>query len=228
MKKIKLPTEIAYILGLALIALGTCFMTKADFGLTMLAAPAYLLHILLTTNISPFFTFGRCEMFMEIFMIILMSIIIKKFKFGFLFSMVAGVIYGLMLDLWILIFKDLTVVTFFSRAFLFILSELFIALGIALIFKSYFPPAAYEFFVKEVSAYFNISIPVYKTGFDITFFFFFFIMSFAMFGFGHFEAIGIGTVIIALVNGALIGFFTTILDKIFSYIDVLPLRGTYF
>ena len=52
--------------------------------------------------------------------------------------------------------------------------------------------------------------------------------SIAMFGFGHFEAISIGTVIIALVNGALIGFFTTILDKIFSYIDLLPLRGTYF
>lgn len=56
--KLKIPSEIAYIIDLSLLSLGTCLMAKADFGMSMIAAPAYLLNQLLTKTVSSFFTFG--------------------------------------------------------------------------------------------------------------------------------------------------------------------------
>ena len=52
MKKRIFYTEIAYILGLIALALGTAFMEKADFGLSMVVAPPYILHL----KISEFLT----------------------------------------------------------------------------------------------------------------------------------------------------------------------------
>ena len=43
------------------------------------------------------------------------------------------------------------------------------------------------------------------------------IMSFAFFGFGVFEGVKPGTVIFALINGTLIGWFTRQLEKIFEF-----------
>lgn len=37
-------TEWAYVAGLLLIAAGVVLMEKADFGMSMIVAPAYLLH----------------------------------------------------------------------------------------------------------------------------------------------------------------------------------------
>ena len=39
-------TELAYVLGILALALGTALMERADFGVSMVVAPAYLLHLL--------------------------------------------------------------------------------------------------------------------------------------------------------------------------------------
>lgn len=227
MKSYKIPTEIAYFVGLLLLSLGTCLAAKADFGLSMIAAPAYLIHILLTKMISSFFTFGRCEMILETLVIIITCIILKRFKFGFLFSILAGIIYGTFLDMWIFILGNVEFISFISRLIMFSLSQIATAYGVALLFKSYFPPAAYDFFVKEVSNYFNIKIPVYKTGFDVLFCIISIMLSFLIFGFGHFEGIKGGTIIIALVNGTTIGIATKHIDKFFDFYDMYGLRRVF-
>ena len=44
MKQRTFYTELAYFLGLLILALGTAFMERSDFGVSMVVAPAYLLH----------------------------------------------------------------------------------------------------------------------------------------------------------------------------------------
>jgi hypothetical protein len=44
-------TELAYILGIVVLALGTAMMERANMGMSMVVAPAYLLHL----KISQFF-----------------------------------------------------------------------------------------------------------------------------------------------------------------------------
>ena len=38
-------TELAYAIGITVLALGTALMERADFGMSMVVAPAYLLHL---------------------------------------------------------------------------------------------------------------------------------------------------------------------------------------
>ena len=38
-------TELAYLLGIVALALGTAFSEKANFGMSMVVAPAYLVHL---------------------------------------------------------------------------------------------------------------------------------------------------------------------------------------
>ena len=226
-KKLPFPTEFAFVVGLMLLSLGTCLMAKADFGMSMIAAPAYLLHLLLSKTVSTFYTFGRCEIILEIFVVLLMCIIIKRIRVTYLFSIMAGVLYGTFLDIWIFIFKDYEVTTFVTRLIPFLLGQVVTAFGIALLFKSYFPPAAYDFFVKEVSTNFHIKLSIFKTAFDITFCIISIILSFLIFGFGHFEGIKIGTIFVALVNGTTIGMATKIIDKIFDFYDMFKIRKLF-
>ena len=60
MKKRVFYSEMAYILGLLILALGTAFMERANFGVSMVVAPAYILHLALKGQF-PFFTFGMAE-----------------------------------------------------------------------------------------------------------------------------------------------------------------------
>ena len=227
MKKLKFPSEIAYIVGLAILSLGTCLMEKANFGLSMIAAPAYLLSKLLTKTVSSFFTFGRCEIILEAIVVTILCLIIRKFKIGYLFSLLSGVIYGLTLDVWIFLFRNLEAATFDIRLIYFLLGQVATAFGVALQFKSYFPPAAYDFFVKEASRHFNISVPKFKTGFDIVFVIISITLSFAIFGIGRFEGIKLGTVFVALVNGTTIGMATNVVDRLLNFYDLLKLKRLF-
>ena len=53
-------TEAAYAICLAALALGTALMERADFGMSMVVAPAYLIYLKVSGYIS-WFTFGMAE-----------------------------------------------------------------------------------------------------------------------------------------------------------------------
>ena len=58
--KRRFSTELAYVLGIVSIAWGVVLMEKADFGVSMVVAPAYLLYRWLSPAWG-FFTFGMAE-----------------------------------------------------------------------------------------------------------------------------------------------------------------------
>ena len=51
MKKRTFYTEAAYALGIVILAIGTAMMEKANFGMSMVVAPAYLLHLKLADTL---------------------------------------------------------------------------------------------------------------------------------------------------------------------------------
>ena len=102
MKKKTFYTELAYIIGLTLLALSAALMEKADFGLSMVVAPAYLLHLKISQYL-PFFTFGMAEYTFQAVVLVIMIIAIRKFKLSYLFSFVTAVLYGLILDFMIML-----------------------------------------------------------------------------------------------------------------------------
>lgn len=65
--------EIAYVIGIIALAFGTAFMEKADFGMSMIVAPAYLIHLKVSQYFS-FFTFGMSEYIFQALLLVMLSI----------------------------------------------------------------------------------------------------------------------------------------------------------
>ena len=72
-------TEAAYAAGLIILALGTAFMERADLGMSMVVAPAYLIH-LKVSEFLPFYTFGMSEYVFQAALIIAVALIMRRFK----------------------------------------------------------------------------------------------------------------------------------------------------
>ncbi len=220
MKKRAFYTEIAYLAGLVTIAAGVALMEKADFGVSMVVAPAYLIYLKLSETFS-FFTFGMAEYLLQAVLIAVMSLILRKFKLSYLASFITAVVYGFILDGFMALAAFIPGELIPVRAVCYIAGMLLCAVGVSFMFHTYIPPEAYELFVSEVSRRFNIKISRFKTAYDVTSCAIAVVMSFCFFGFGHFEGVKAGTVICALVNGFIIGRCTVFLEKHFDFVDKL-------
>lgn len=216
MKKLTFYTETAYIVGLIMLAFGTALMTRGGYGMSMVVAPAYILHLKLS-EIWPFFTFGVAEYLLQAVIILLMMIILKKVRLIYLLTFVTTILYGLLLDAALLILPEIPNGAYPVRVGLYIGGILMCTAAISFLFKTYFPPAAYEVFVKNISNRFNITLFTFKTVFDCSFCIVAVLMSFLLLG--RLEGVGIGTVICALIYGALIGLFTKLFDIIWAFKD---------
>lgn len=223
MKKRVFYTELAYLFGLIALTVGTALMERADFGVSMVVAPAYLVHLKLS-EVFPFFSFGMAEYMLQGLLLILMIIFLRRFRVSYLFSFVTALIYGFMLDGAMWVISLLPGAGFAARLIFYIAGFLICCLGVSLLFHTYISPEVYELWVKEMSGRRGIEIHKYKTGYDCVSCLISIIMSFAFFGFGHFEGIKAGSIVCALINGFTIGLVTRLLERIWTFRDGLPLR----
>ena len=90
--------ELAYVVGIVVLALGTAFMEKADFGISMVVAPAYLIHLKVSEYV-PFFSFGMSEYVFQAVLLVLLSLVMRKFKKSYLLSFATAFLYGTVLDI---------------------------------------------------------------------------------------------------------------------------------
>lgn len=218
MKKKVFYTEGTYLLGLFVLTVGTVLMTKADFGLSMVVAPAYLLH-LKVSEFLPFFSFGMAEYTLQGVLLLATGLLTRRFRISYLFSFFTAVFYGLMLDGLLELAIFLPVSSLIWRGVWYALGLVICSLGVSLLFRTYLPPAAYEFFVKEVSGKMKKNIHRFKTLYDCVSCAVAVAMSFLFFGFGHFEGVKLGTVFCALLNGTIIGFFARWMEDHFEFRD---------
>lgn len=221
--KRKFSTELAYVCGILFVAWGVVLMEKANFGVSMVVAPAYLLYRWLSP-IWHFVTFGMAEYCLQAVLLIAMSLLIHRFRVSYLFSFVTAVIYGFVLDGFMLLGAMLPVDSVWLRAIYYVLGMLFCSAGVSAMFHTYISPEVYELFVKEVSSHFHININKFKTGYDCTSCLIGVIMSFLVFGLWHFEGVKWGTILCALINGWIIGRFSAFYEKHWTFYDRFPWR----
>lgn len=226
MKKRVFYTEAAYLLGVSTIALATAMMAAADFGVSMVVAPAYLLHLKLSQTL-PFVTFGRAECLLQAVLVAATIVILGKFRLSLLFSFVTAFIYSLLLDGFAVPIALLPVDNRIVRLLLYGGGIVICAFGVSCMFHTYISPAAYEMFVKEVSGRFGRDLNRFKLGYDLASCAAAIATSFAFFGFGKFEGVKVGTVLCAFVNGPLIALFSRLLESRFEFRDRLKLRSRF-
>ena len=226
MKKHVCYSEIAYLLGIVLVALGVAFMERADFGVSMVVAPAYVLY----RWINPMwevFSFGMAEYCLQAVLLILMMLVIRRFRISYLFSFVTAVVYGFVLDGCMLLVSPLPADGYLLRAVWYILGMVLCAAGVSMMFHTYVSPEVYELFVKEVSGRFGIGINRFKTCYDCVSCVCGLLLSFLCFGFGTFIGVSWGTIVCALINGFIIGRFSAFYEKHWTFRDAFPLRSFF-
>ena len=220
MKKIKLYSEITYLIAQLGLSLATAMMAAADFGVSMIVAPAYIL-----SQRFRIFTFGQWNYILQGVLFIIFCLAIKKFRLIYVVSFATCLLYGTVIDMWRIVIPMLNPnitppgsMDLWHRIFLFAAGELLAAFSIMLFFKTYIYPQVCDLFVKGVSKTYNINQTKFKIAYDTGCV----IISIALslITFKGFVGIKIGTILIAAVNGVLIG----LLEKIYNkYIQTVPL-----
>ncbi len=213
MKKIRVSNELIYVLAVIVLSFATAMLAAADLGMSMVVAPAYIVSLKVKA-----LTFGQAEYIVQGMLFILFCVLMKKVRRLYFFSFVSGLIYGAVLDFWRMVIPHFDPERFVLgslplsiRIVYFIVGFLLNSLGVALYFKTYFYPQVYEFFVKGISRQFKIALPEFKIRFDMTCLVIAIVLSFSLF-YGL-VGIGVGTVVLALGNGALIGFYGRWMDR---------------
>lgn len=213
--------ESAYIVGIVILAFGTALMEKADFGMSMVVAPAYLIHLKVSQYL-PFFSFGMSEYIFQAFLLSALSLIMRKIKKSYLLSFVTAFLYGIILDVCIRFVAWFPFEGILWQSVLYLAGLFICATGVALLFRTYFPPEAYELFVKELSEKYDMAISKTKTIYDCCSCVFGVILS--LYFFGAFIGVQWGTIVCALINGWLIGRISHYLSEAFDFKDAFPFR----
>ena len=220
MKKITLHSELIYILATLILSFSSAMQTAANLGISMIIAPAYIVSQKLT-----FLTFGQSEYLVQGLVFIAFCVLMKGFKPVYLASFGTALFYGAALDMW------RTVIPAFNqsvtvpgsmpmpvRIAMLGSGMIITATAVALFFHTYLYPQVYDFFVREVSKRYKKDRTKFKIAFDTSCL----VMAVALslLFFGKLVGVGVGTVIMTLLNGRLIGFFDKKLDK---YCTVKPI-----
>ena len=153
MKKPVFYSELAYIVGLVILALGTALLVYGGFGTSIVVAPAYNLHLKLSQTWS-FFSFGMAEYMVQAVILTTLLLLFRSRKWTWLLSFVTTVLYGLILDCGSLL-TNLLPQSLLLQIVLYIVGIFMATMGIALLFSTYFTPAAYELLVKVLSRRFG-------------------------------------------------------------------------
>ncbi|MDO5111764.1 MAG: DUF6198 family protein [Clostridia bacterium] len=210
-------------LGILLMAFGTAVMKTAGFGVSMVVAPAYLLHLYISAYL-PWFTFGVAEYALQAVLMVAMMLIMRRVRAYYFFAFITAILYGAALDACIALLQPLPNGGFLGRLLLYLFGLFWNSVGLAFLFQTYIAPEIYQLFVKELAAKLHKEVHRVKTCYDCISCAVSVLMSFAFFGFGVFEGVKLGTVFYALINGWLIGKITAFLHAKFEFCDRLPLR----
>ncbi|MBE6542458.1 MAG: hypothetical protein E7672_08440 [Ruminococcaceae bacterium] len=220
MKKITKMNELAWVIGILVSTFGVALCTKADFGLSMIAAPPYIFHVWLRDMI-PWFTQGTSEYAWQGVILLLTCIVTRQFKFRYLISFGTAVLAGLSLDMWLMVFggngayEELWV-----RIAAFFFGEIVTSFAIAFVFRTTLPIQIYELAVVVVAEKFSLDRNKVKLANDIIMLVLSAVLSFVLTG--GFNGFGIGTIIITVVNAPLIGIFGKIVDRYFEFDSMFP------
>lgn len=229
-RKLRVSSELAYLLATVLLAVAVAMLTRADFGISMLTAPVYMLHLATQQTALPL-TFGQAEYVVEAILFVIFCLLMKRVRPLYFVSFGTGVFYGFLLDLWRLLpilSEQSPLPALWVRIMFFVVGELTTALSVALYFRVYIYPAFYDFFVKGITEHFRLPSTAFKLGFDLLLLVIGVVMSLLLFGqvFGY--GIGYATVLIAIINGPLIGLAGKLLDRFLEFTPTFPKLAKHF
>ena len=232
MKKIKKSSELLWLLGITFVALGVAICSKADLGVSMIAAPAFVLSEALAPLCS-FFSVGVTEYVFQGVLLLLLCLLLRRFNWRYLLAFAVAVFYGYTLNFFLWLLGGLTVSAAPLRWLLLLVGDCITAIGVACFFRTYLPLQVYELFVAEISRCFSLPIDRVKWCFDISLLVISVALAFSLFGDAgvfdwsmiwrsSYHSIGLGTLVTTAINSPLISLTGKLIDKCFEPTPLLP------
>lgn len=232
MLKIKKASELLWLCGIAFVALGVAICSKADLGVSMIAAPAFVVHEFIS-KLWNGFSVGMTEYMIQGFMLIVMCLVVQRFNWKYLLAFAVAVLYGYTLNLFLWILGDVNFQSTWLRWVMLIVGDVITAFGVACFFRTYMPLQVFELFVTEISARFKLNINAVKWTFDITLLIISVTLAFVLFGDAGkfnwasigstcFHSIGLGTLVTTAINSPLITLTGKLADKLFDNSSRFP------
>lgn len=223
MKKVNRAGELLWILGMVLAGLAIALCKKADLGVTMIAAPVFILH----EFFSPFaswLTVGMTEYMLQGVLLLLLWLLTRRFKWQYLLSFLTAVTYGQVVDLFLFLLRDVAPQSYLDQWLMLIFGELIGGVAVACFFRTYLPKLVYELFVSELAKRFGLRLIRVKSIFDLSFLAAGFLLAIVLFPgsdltalfSGNFHNIGLGTLLIAGVNAPVIRMMGKPVDLVFE------------
>jgi len=221
LKPIKKFGEFAWFFATVLCSLGVSLSAKSGFGVSMVVAPSFVVSNFLQP-IAPFFTFGNTEYVMQGLFIIVLIAVVGKFKIKYPLSFVTSVIYGLLLDLCRMLIGTDIPDELYIRIIYMIAGALVTAFAIALYLRTYLPQQGYDMFVYEIATEKKKNMTVVKWIYDISSLVLAIVLMLILFGTFDLEMVGIGTLILTVINTPLIAAFGKLFDKFCDFSPMFP------
>lgn len=232
MKRIKKSAELIWIMGILIIALGVAICSKANLGVSMIAAPAFVLQEALVGSL-PWISVGVTEYIIQGILLLLLCVLVRKFNWRFLLSFAVAVVYGYVLDLFLWLLGGVSLDSVAMRWVMLIVGDIVTAFGVACFFRTYMPLQVYELFVSENSKCFHIDISRVKLFFDLSLLFVSLVMALTLFGdvsefdfstigYTSLHSIGLGTLVTTVINSPIIALMGRLIDKIFDTTPAFP------
>lgn len=219
-KKIGKMNEAAWVLGLLLCTLGVALCTKANFGISMIGAPPYIIHLWLR-DMLPWYTQGTSEYVWQGIILIVTCIAVMRFRFRYIVSFGVAILSGLAIDMWFFFlggngaYESMPV-----RIMAFALGVVITAIAIAFIFRTTLPVQIYELAVCEIADRYKLKVDRVKLVNDLLMLAISVTLALALTG--GWNGIGIGTIVITLVNAPFISLFGKIMDRFFEFDSRFP------
>lgn len=225
MKKLSKCNELAWVFGVLLISVGVFFVTKGGFGVSMVVAPAYIIH-LAVEKVLAWYSFGTSEYILQGVLLLSMCVIIRKFDWRFLLSFLTAVIYGYILDFWFFLSGGTApFATLPGRIASLAAGVAITSLAIAFFFRTYLPQQVYELFVAQIAATFGKKTEKLKLIYDLSSLgvaiLLAAVVSHRFDDIRFTDCIGIGTIVCTVFNALLISLFGKLLDKLFGFSPAL-------
>lgn len=192
MKKINKSAEFLWLIGVIFVALGVAVCSKADLGVSMIAAPAFVVYEAIAPLWSGF-SVGMTEYLIQGLMLIVLCFVVRRFNWRYLLAFGVAVLYGYTLNLFLFLLGGVDFSAVWLRWVMLLVGDIITAFGVACFFRTYMPLQVYELFVAELSARFRLNINKVKWTFDATLLMLSLILAFTLFGdAGRFDWSSIG------------------------------------
>ena len=226
MKKIGKSAEFLWIFGIVFVAFGVALCSKANLGVSMVAAPTFVIH----EAIAPLwegFSVGVTEYLVQGLVLLLLCLAVRRLNWRYLLAFAVAVIYGYTLNLFLFLLEGVPTDAIPIRFLMLIVGDVFTALGVACFFHTYLPLQVHELFVAEFSSRYHLPINKVKWVYDLLLLAVSLILAFTLFGdVGTFDfskiltegyhSVGIGTLITTLINSPLIAAWGKGIDRLFD------------